>query len=76
MMAMTAISVVVARMIPSSVKKLRSLLPRRDPAATDRASPMDAFDLTDKKTVPGRILFRPTVLFLTDLKSVASRGPS
>lgn len=38
----TAIRVVVARMIPSNVRKLRSLLERNESAATDAASRMDA----------------------------------
>ena len=42
---MTAISVVVARIIPSSVRKLRSLLPRRDSAAPLTASPKEALVL-------------------------------
>jgi hypothetical protein len=37
---------------------------------------MDAFDLTEEKTVAGRFLFRPAVLFLAGPKNVASRGPS
>ena len=42
----TAISVVVARMIPSSVRKLRSLLPRSEASATLAASCKDArFDM-------------------------------
>ena len=42
---MTAISVVVARIIPSSVRKLRSLLPRRESAAPLIASPKEALVL-------------------------------
>ena len=38
----TAMSVVVARMIPKSVRKLRSLLPRKESAATEAASRNDA----------------------------------
>ena len=38
----TAISVVVARMMPSSVRKLRSLLPRSDCSAPITASQNDA----------------------------------
>src|ERR1700688_744604 len=41
-MDMTAIKVVVARMMPSSVRKLRSLLERRESAATAAASRKDA----------------------------------
>src|SRR5438874_13470569 len=41
----TAISVVVARMMPSSVRKLRSLLPRSECRAPFTASQNDAFDL-------------------------------
>jgi len=54
---MTAISVVVARMIPSRVRKLRSLLPRSDPAATDTASAIEAFDFTEGKTKREEVLF-------------------
>ena len=39
---MTAIRVVVARMIPSSVRKLRNLLPRKESAAPVTASPKEA----------------------------------
>src|ERR1019366_9978211 len=39
---MTAIRVVVARMMPSSVRKLRSLLPRRDWTAPITASQNEA----------------------------------
>jgi hypothetical protein len=38
----TAIKVVVARMIPNNVKKLRSLLERKESAATAVASRKDA----------------------------------
>src|ERR1700686_2183579 len=41
-MDMTAIKVVVARMMPSSVRKLRSLLERSESAATAAASRKDA----------------------------------
>src|SRR6202022_4288870 len=41
-MDMTAINVVVARIMPSSVRKLRSLLDRSESAATDAASRKDA----------------------------------
>src|SRR5438874_8201009 len=41
----TAISVVVARMMPRSVRKLRSLLPRSECKAPFTASQNDAFDL-------------------------------
>src|SRR5208337_4249974 len=41
-MAITAINVVVARMMPSSVRKLRSLLERRESAAIAAASRNDA----------------------------------
>ena len=37
-------SVVVARMMPSKVRKLRSLLPRNEPAATKKASRRDPRD--------------------------------
>ena len=40
----TAISVVVARMIPSSVRKLRSLLPRSEWRAPFTASQNDAWE--------------------------------
>src|ERR1700730_10223071 len=42
--AMTAIKVVVARMIPRSVRKLRSLLDRSEAAAPSTASQKDALD--------------------------------
>ena len=44
--AMTAISVVVDRMIPSSVRKLRSLLDRSESSATEAASRKEARDCT------------------------------
>jgi hypothetical protein len=45
MMDITAIRVVVARMIPSRVKKLRSLLARRELSATAAASASDACEV-------------------------------
>ena len=42
--AITAISVVVERIIPSSVRKLRSLLERSESKATEAASKKDAWD--------------------------------
>jgi hypothetical protein len=42
MMDITAMSVVVARIIPSSVRKLRSLLPRSELSATAAASKSEA----------------------------------
>ena len=44
MTLITAISVVVERMIPSSVKKLRSLLARKESKATDAASKNEAWE--------------------------------
>jgi len=44
--AITAISVVVDRMIPSRVRKLRSLLPRKESRATAAASRKEAWDCT------------------------------
>jgi uncharacterized protein YeaO (DUF488 family) len=44
MTAMTAIRVVVARMMPRSVRKLRSLLEWSDAAAPRTASQKDALD--------------------------------
>ena len=46
MIDITAIRVVVARMIPSRVRKLRSLLTRNDSAATRADSANEAFCLT------------------------------
>ena len=42
----TAISVVVDRMMPSSVRKLRSLLARSESKATVAASKKEAWDFT------------------------------
>ena len=50
-MAITAISVVVARMIPSSVRKLRSFLERSESAAIAAASANDAVCLKPFATV-------------------------
>ena len=44
--AMTEISVVVDRIIPSSVRKLRSLLPRSESSATLAASKKEAWEFT------------------------------
>lgn len=55
---MTAISVVVARIIPSKVRKLRSLLERSEPIATDTASAIEALDFTQNKTIRRGDLFR------------------
>ena len=41
---MTAMSVVVERMMPSSVRKLRILLDRRESNATEAASRKDAWE--------------------------------
>ena len=52
---------VVESMIPNKVRKLRSLLERRECAATRTASPKDAVvlaDLTEPKTTEGAYLFR------------------
>ena len=52
----TAISVVVERIIPSSVRKLRSLLERSESNATDAASKKDAWeDFTERATLTYRI---------------------
>ena len=42
--AITAINVVVERMMPSNVRKLRILLERRESKATEAASKKDAWD--------------------------------
>jgi len=44
MALITEINVVVERMIPNSVRKLRSLLPRKESSATRAASQNEAFD--------------------------------
>ena len=44
--AMTEISVVVDRIIPSNVRKLRSLLPRSESSATRAASKKEAWEFT------------------------------
>jgi hypothetical protein len=43
---MTEIRVVVDRIIPNNVKKLRSLLPRSESSATRAASKKEALDFT------------------------------
>src|SRR6266581_9220076 len=57
--AFTPIRVVVDRMIPSSVRKLRSLLERKESRATDAASRNDARDCTCYSGYERRLLFVP-----------------
>ena len=47
MMDMTAMRVVVARIMPSRVRKLLSLLPRSDATATEAASEYEALEGID-----------------------------
>src|SRR5579885_992436 len=57
--AITEISVVVERMIPSRVRKLRSLLARRESSATAAASIKDAVDRTCLLGYASRAAFVP-----------------